>query len=141
MQEVLTAVINLDEIRSYKASFRSRSNMAANSVSHPYVHVDWNLAPRQARIHPTEPLSNVQFICAEEEIARGPALWMWDYLRRSGASGFFLPLSGGVDSCSVAIIVYSMCTLIVDFLERTKDENVLKDLRKVWKHDFYLLYV
>ena len=31
----------------------------------------------------------------EEEIARGPACWMWDYLRRSGASGFLLPLSGG----------------------------------------------
>ncbi|KAI3973836.1 hypothetical protein MKX01_030412 [Papaver californicum] len=31
----------------------------------------------------------------EEEIAFGPACWMWDYLRRSGASGFLLPFSGG----------------------------------------------
>lgn len=30
-----------------------------------------------------------------EEIEMAPALWMWDYLRRSGARGFFLPLSGG----------------------------------------------
>ena len=44
----------------------------------------------------------------EEEIAKGPALWLWDYLRRSGARGFFLPLSGGADSASVAAIVASM---------------------------------
>ena len=48
----------------------------------------------------------------EEEIAYGPALWMWDYLRRSGARGFFLPLSGGADSASVAALVASMARLI-----------------------------
>lgn len=45
----------------------------------------------------------------EEEIALGPACWLWDYLRRSGASGFLLPLSGGADSSSTAAIVGSMC--------------------------------
>jgi hypothetical protein len=25
----------------------------------------------------------------------GPACWLWDYLRRSGQGGYFLPLSGG----------------------------------------------
>jgi NAD+ synthase (glutamine-hydrolysing) len=47
-----------------------------------------------------------------EEIAMGPACWLWDYLRRSKQGGFFLPLSGGIDSCSTACIVYSMCRLI-----------------------------
>ncbi len=45
----------------------------------------------------------------EEEIAYGPACWLWDYLRRCGASGFLLPLSGGADSSSVAAIVGAMC--------------------------------
>ena len=44
----------------------------------------------------------------------GPACWLWDYLRRSRTQGYFLPLSGGVDSCSTAVIVYSMCRLAVD---------------------------
>ena len=44
-----------------------------------------------------------------EEIAYGPASWLWDYLRRSGASGFLLPLSGGADSSSTAAIVGCMC--------------------------------
>ena len=44
----------------------------------------------------------------------GPACWLWDYLRRSGGSGFFLPLSGGLDSASVACIVSNMAWLVCD---------------------------
>lgn len=48
-----------------------------------------------------------------EEIQHAPALWLWDYLRRSGARGFFLPLSGGADSAAVAAIVASMCQILL----------------------------
>jgi NAD+ synthase (glutamine-hydrolysing) len=48
-----------------------------------------------------------------QEIAHAPALWLWDYLRRSGARGFFLPLSGGADSAAVASIVASMARIIL----------------------------
>jgi NAD+ synthase (glutamine-hydrolysing) len=47
-----------------------------------------------------------------EEIALGPPLWMWDYLRRSGARGFFLPLSGGADSSSTAAMVASLAMIV-----------------------------
>ena len=36
-----------------------------------------------------------------EEIAYVSACYLWDYLRKSGASGYFLALSGGADSGSV----------------------------------------
>lgn len=49
----------------------------------------------------------------EEEIAMGPPLWLWDYLRRSGARGFFLPLSGGADSASVAGMIGSMSKMVL----------------------------
>lgn len=42
----------------------------------------------------------------------GPALWLWDYLRRSGQGGYFLPLSGGIDSSATACIVGSMCHVV-----------------------------
>ena len=42
----------------------------------------------------------------------GPACWLWDYLRRSRTQGYFLPLSGGIDSCATAVIVHSMCRLV-----------------------------
>lgn len=51
-----------------------------------------------------------------------PSCWLWDYLKKSGASGFFLPLSGGVDSTSVALIVFNMCKLLV---EESKKASVL----------------
>lgn len=54
-----------------------------------------------------------------EEIALGPACWLWDYLRRSGATGYLLPLSGGADSSSVAAIVGCMCQLVVKGLFKT----------------------
>lgn len=48
----------------------------------------------------------------------GPACWLWDYLRRSGQGGFFLPLSGGVDSASTACIVSSMCHQVVGAIKQ-----------------------
>ena len=44
---------------------------------------------------------------------KGPACWLWDFLRRSGLTGFFLPLSGGIDSSSTACMIASMCDLVL----------------------------
>jgi NAD+ synthase (glutamine-hydrolysing) len=60
----------------------------------------------------------------------GPACWLWDYLRRSGGSGFLLPLSGGADSSAVATIVGVMCHLVMEAIEEG-NERVLADARRV----------
>ena len=57
-----------------------------------------------------------------------PSCWLWDYLKKSGGSGFFLPLSGGVDSTAVALIVFNMCKLLV---AESKKASVLEQIRKV----------
>ena len=72
---------------------------------------------------PTTPAIEWKYHSAEEEILLGPACWLWDYLRRSGQGGFFLPLSGGADSASTATIVFSMCNLVVQAVA-TGDEQV-----------------
>ena len=46
--------------------------------------------------------------------------------RRSGASGFLLPLSGGADSSSVAAIVGCMCQMACAAIE-AGDADVLAD--------------
>lgn len=67
-----------------------------------------------------------------EEIANAPALWMWDYLRRTpGARGFFLPLSGGADSAAVAAIVASMARLVFNAAVLRKNLDCLADLRRI----------
>lgn len=48
----------------------------------------------------------------EAEIDLYVSLWLWDYLRRSQMVGFSMPLSGGLDSSSVATLVYSMCNYL-----------------------------
>lgn len=72
----------------------------------------------------------------EEEIAFGPALWLWDYLRRSGARGYFLPLSGGADSAAVAGLVASMAKLVLDSINKG-NEDALKDLRRIVKDETF----
>lgn len=101
--------------------------------------VDWGLSRLATNIPPTPRIGHPSFCSPEEEIARGPALWLWDYLRRSAASGFFLPLSGGVDSSSVAIIVYSMSSIILQKLGEGGEDAVavLRDVRKVVKNSEY----
>jgi NAD+ synthase (glutamine-hydrolysing) len=67
----------------------------------------------------------------------GPACWLWDYLRRSKGSGFFLPLSGGVDSCSTALIVFSMCHLVCDSVKQG-DLQVLSDVQRIVGEEGYI---
>ncbi|KFG61547.1 putative glutamine-dependent NAD(+) synthetase protein [Toxoplasma gondii RUB] len=71
-----------------------------------------------------------KLLSREEEIAWGPACWLWDYLRRSGAGGFFLPLSGGADSSAVATLVAFMCRLVMTSIEQG-NAAVLAELERI----------
>lgn len=81
-------------------------------------------------LDPTLP-KTLNIHCPEEECCLGPACWLWDYLRRSGAAGFFLPLSGGADSSSVAAIVGAMCHLVFEAIQKDPDGTTASDCRKV----------
>ncbi|KAJ8944013.1 hypothetical protein NQ318_021728 [Aromia moschata] len=122
--EVVTATIDLEDIRSFRNMKRSNAHLAASSPSYPRILVDFSLSSENdTTLLTTQPIE-WSFLSAEEEIARGPACWLWDYLRRSGQGGFFLPLSGGIDSSSTALIVYSMCNLIMNSIRQGGDGNM-----------------
>ena len=67
----------------------------------------------------------------KRQVRYEPSLYLWDYLRKAKAGGFFLPLSGGLDSSSVSIIVYNMCLIVFKEITERKKERVLKDLRQI----------
>ncbi|GAB0498213.1 hypothetical protein MMPV_009554, partial [Pyropia vietnamensis] len=67
----------------------------------------------------------------EEEIGRGPACWLWDYLRRSGSSGYMLPLSGGADSAATAAIVGAMCQMATAAAAEAPGGVVATDVRRL----------
>ncbi|CAI5492075.1 unnamed protein product [Closterium sp. Naga37s-1] len=148
--EVVTATVDLDQVASYRGAISSLREQAsasapAPSASFPTLSSSASASPGIVRIpsdisicHPssasltlaTSHPIQIRYHCPEEEIALGPACWLWDYLRRSGASGFLLPLSGGADSSSVAAIVGCMCQLVAKAIAEG-DEQVQQDAERI----------
>lgn len=134
--EVVLATIDLDDVRAY----RNQKSAALQSVNEttPYhtINSQIELSPSSydldPTITPTKPLKKIRYHAPEEEIALGPACWLWDYVRRSKTGGFFLPLSGGIDSCATAVIVHSMCRLVVQAVA-DGNKQVLSDIRFLTK--------
>ncbi|KAL9236720.1 hypothetical protein vseg_011356 [Gypsophila vaccaria] len=131
--EVVVAQVDLDIVASLRGSISSFQEQASCKTKVPSISVPVELC---RSFHLKEPLSSplkIRYHEPEEEIANGPACWLWDYLRRSGASGFLLPLSGGADSSSVAAIVGWMCQLVVKEIENG-DENVKADAIRIGQY-------
>ncbi|ESO04999.1 hypothetical protein HELRODRAFT_191543 [Helobdella robusta] len=134
--DVVTAVVDLEDVRHYRNSLRSRCILAAASSPFPRVNVDFELTSGDPYLE-CSPVLEWKYHTPEEEISLGPACWLWDYLRRSGASGYFLPLSGGLDSSSVACIAYSMCTLLCHTVNSLKNAEALSDIRRITRDPTY----
>lgn len=123
--EVVTATIDIEDVRAHRTK-SSRSMQAAAAERYHRIEVPFALTRGKFNDVPEEEKAGilgskrleVKYHIPEEEIALGPACWLWDYLRRSKTQGYFVPLSGGIDSCATAVIVYSMCRLVVDACRR-----------------------
>lgn len=128
--EVVTANVDLDIVVGFRGAFQSMACQAAACGKHPIIQVPFMLCfDNVVSCVPSSPRP-VRFHTPEEEIARGPACWLWDYLRRSGASGYLLPLSGGADSAATAAIVGSMCQLATA-AACSGDERAAADIRRI----------
>ncbi|ODQ67714.1 glutamine-dependent NAD(+) synthetase with GAT domain-containing protein [Nadsonia fulvescens var. elongata DSM 6958] len=129
--EVITATVDLDAVRSYKSSM-SHGLQSTTSPVYQRINVDVELSPDSLNFNPDlvpTKIRPIRYHTPEEEIALGPACWMWDYLRRCRAAGFFIPLSGGIDSCATSMIVHSMCRLVCEASQKG-NEQVITDARR-----------
>ncbi|KAJ3848722.1 hypothetical protein EV368DRAFT_48744 [Lentinula lateritia] len=135
--EVVTATIDIEDVRSHRAK-SSRSMQAAQAEKYPRIEVPFALSLGKFEEVREEDMigflstktMDVRYHRPEEEIALGPACWLWDYLRRSRTQGYFIPLSGGIDSCATAVIVFSMCRLVAEAARRA-DKQVIADARRI----------
>ena len=148
--EVVTATVDLDDVRSYRASIPSFGIQAADAAvalgaSRRFVRCDdvalagpgANVTANGRTLHPP-PEGNdegIRLHKPEEECCLGPACWLWDFLRRSGAAGFFLPLSGGADSSATATIVGAMCNMVTEAARADPEGEVAKECRRVCRMD------
>ncbi len=133
--EVVTATVDLEDVRSYRGSIGSRQVQASASPPVPRIVVDFDLTHTPGRA-PTRAIV-IRTHTPEEEIAYGPACWLWDYLRRSGLAGFFIPLSGGADSAAVAVQVGIMCQMLVTEAQ-AGNEQVMADVQRLVGDERYV---
>lgn len=130
--EVVTATIDIEEVRSYRFA-PSRGNQALTAPTYQRHETDFSLAGSDDDFDIDIAPSKVQPLklhTPEEEISLSGACYLWDYLRRSGQSGFLIPLSGGLDSCSTATLVFSMCRQVMIALEQG-NKQVQADVARI----------
>ncbi|KAL2759369.1 hypothetical protein ACRALDRAFT_2038250 [Sodiomyces alcalophilus JCM 7366] len=128
--ELVVATVDLEDVRTHRFA-PSRNLQAVAAPEYQRIEVDFSLSRDDPDVvqFPTPPRPP-RYHLPEEEIAMGPACWLWDYLRRSKAAGYFVPLSGGIDSCATATIVYSMCRLVIAAIKEG-NEQVIADVERI----------
>jgi NAD+ synthase (glutamine-hydrolysing) len=132
--EVITATIDLEEVRSYRSSI-SRNVQAAAQPEYPRIECELYLTrpanevflSRNLKLSREIPL---QILNPMEEIYRAEAVFLWQYLTRASAGGYFLALSGGLDSATVALFVFAMANVVLESIN-SGEASTLADLRRI----------
>ena len=135
--EVVTATINMNDIIRKRASVVSKGIQADQrdvhlqriNLAEMFKGVDkvenFHLASTLQTNYEVTKSMSVPTYEMEYEMGLCMSRYLWDYMIRSGIfGGLFLPLSGGVDSSSTAMVVYMMCDIIVNIINDKKDETI-----------------
>lgn len=129
--EVITADIDLEAIRTYRGNAASLQEQASRTSEYARIECkDISLLVDNTITAVQSPPIQTRIHTPEEECCMGPACWLWDYLRRSGAAGFLLPLSGGADSSAVASIVRVMCEMIAEAAMDEKNTDIIEAVQQ-----------
>uniref|UniRef100_A0A7I5EBF4 Glutamine-dependent NAD(+) synthetase n=1 Tax=Haemonchus contortus TaxID=6289 RepID=A0A7I5EBF4_HAECO len=119
---VATAVLDLNETISARNKKSSNCYESALLPEYKTISFDGKLTLDQPVQCLSKEITNVERLQLDpiEELCHGPPAWLWHYLRRSKMGGFFLPLSGGQDSSSVAAMVRLMCNKVCGAVKRRR---------------------
>ncbi|KAF2842686.1 glutamine-dependent NAD(+) synthetase [Patellaria atrata CBS 101060] len=135
--EVLTATVDLDEVRSYRfapsralqaveqlrnGNSLKRIELLEYRLSRKSAVIDFSLKP--------SPTLEPRYHTPSEEIGMCGGAFLWDYLRRSRQAGYFIPLSGGIDSCATSVMVFNMCRMVLQAIDEG-DKQVIADARRI----------
>ncbi|KAF1347440.1 NAD synthetase 1 [Lizonia empirigonia] len=117
--EVCVATVDIEDVRSYRCQ-PSRGNQALTAPTYERVETPFDIGKSEDEYDPSLAPNTPQELkihAPEEEIYLSGSCFLWDYLRRSNQAGYLIPLSGGIDSCSTAVLVYGMCNLAFEALQ------------------------
>ena len=142
---VVTATVDLDDVRSYRASQPSFGIQAARLATEEGsvggnrgllcddIHLVFDPLDvssfGKSRPKEDEEGLSLKIASPEEECCLGPACWLWDFLRRSGAAGFFLPLSGKCVACVLPAAIPAFLICCNDDINQTNKVDM--DIRSI----------
>ncbi len=120
--QVTPVTINLNAVRTFRICNKSFQKESHGISLIPRVNINLSIATNSEdylydSVQHRSQLQRRRELYEFPHATFEPSLYLWDVLRKSKARGFFLPLSGGLDSCTVALIVYNMCHVIYEQLQ------------------------
>jgi NAD+ synthase (glutamine-hydrolysing) len=129
--EVVTAIIDVDDVEAFRP-IQTLNNTSLDIEASHELSVNYDICSGQSNAASNGHAQRIErpTFQMEEQMEMGPACWIWDYLRRSNAAGFVVPLSGGIDSGCTATIIFSMCRLVIDALQ-AGNTQVKADVQRI----------
>lgn len=132
--EICQGVLNLQKIRLQRQRFTGGQRMMLEQDILPTVQLEHNMCtPGIKYSKPYEPT----YDSAQQQYAEVASSYMWDYLRKSQAGGFFLPVSGDINSSLTTLLIYYLCLKVYKEIN-LRNEGVLVQLRAIVKDAAYL---
>ena len=132
--EVITATIDIEEVRSQRSS-SSRNVQGANQRDFERIQCDIKISRSASDVYLSDSLKisteiTLRTLDTMEEMYMAEAVYLWQYLTRTNSGGYFLALSGGLDSCTVALFVFGMARLVLEYVQ-AGEQTVIDDLRRI----------
>ncbi|KAL8715588.1 MAG: hypothetical protein Q9220_000924 [cf. Caloplaca sp. 1 TL-2023] len=129
--EVISATADLDQLWGDAHSQPARRMQAAKEPEYQQIELDSSFADdgfsSSTKLTPTK---TATVLGPEAEIGNATGAWMWDYIRRSGQAGAFIPLSGGLDSAAASVMFASTVRMV--YKETLKgNQQVIDDMRRI----------
>ncbi|KAF2672462.1 NAD+ synthase [Microthyrium microscopicum] len=133
--EVTIATIDIEAVRTKRPADSARSVQASHQTDYPRVECNLKLSRTAREIYLSKTLTVTKEIQAQilhpmEEIWLAESVFLWQYLCRSSAGGFFLALSGGLDSCTVACFIFGMAKFVLQSIQ-AGETTTLNELRRI----------
>ena len=123
--EVISGIVDISEVDGYRSPVPSRNRQADALVAKNIAIIDspdYSLC-YHSLLQITKPLLHFPVLYIQEQIGYAISCYMWDYLRRSGAKGFVLPMSGNEDSIACLALLGLMCRLVMNGLNSADEYN------------------
>lgn len=132
--EISTAVLNLQKVRLKRQGLTSGQRQSLDAQKLPIIPINFKLCSHG--ISYSKPIE-ISTDPPAKQFVEISSSYLWDYLRKSGGSGYFLPISGGADSTVCALILFHLCCNIMKEIELGNLE-VLVGIRQIIKDKSFM---